>query len=142
MQEIEAFVGAHPGIVTQRISADGQTPLHVAVFYQHEMVVTMLVDRVSREHLGVRDENGQTPLHYSAINGNINIAKCMIRGYRDLANFDNRRGEIPAVLACRHGDREMTLFLCNHTSMEALQGKNGALLLSYCIICKFLGKRE
>ncbi|KAL6327291.1 hypothetical protein AAG906_018591 [Vitis piasezkii] len=140
--DIESFFNKNPGTVSAKISPKGETALHIAVGAGHVKVVEELVKKLSPEEI-YHNISTHTPLSLAAMNGFKEIAQCMIEKNTELTSILDKDGRLPVVLACNRGRKEVTRLLYNYTPPKELgpkkgEGKNGAMLLGYCIATKFL----
>ncbi|XP_042954895.1 uncharacterized protein LOC122291290 isoform X1 [Carya illinoinensis] len=131
------FLKLRPNSKTATIeNISGQTPLHTAVAAEHEHIVEKLVEMMKEEDLAILDSGGNTALAYTAINGNYQMAKCMIRKNKSLVSIGNNQKDIPVVIAVENGHKELACYLYLHTPLEELRpekGHNGATLLNHTI---------
>ncbi|KAJ9684856.1 hypothetical protein PVL29_017039 [Vitis rotundifolia] len=142
--DIESFFNKNPDAVSAKISPTDETALHIAAGAGHVKVVEELVKKLSPEDLKQKENNGGcTPLALAAMKGFKEIAQCMIEKNTELTSILDKNGSLPVVRACNRGRKEVTRLLYNYTPPKELgpkkgEGKNGATLLSYCIVTKFL----
>ena len=104
-----------------KMTKSGDTVLHVAAVHGAEDFVTKLFDEIksktnNEEYLRIlsaKNERGQTPLHYAASWGSLDMCKSILSdGYfYSLAHLRNRQGETPLFLAALHGHKETFLYL-------------------------------
>ncbi|GMI73801.1 hypothetical protein HRI_001049400 [Hibiscus trionum] len=104
-----------PSVHVAKIIRSGDTALHIAVSNAQEAVVEQLVDLVlshdePRKALGMRNEQGNTPLHVAAYLGNVRMCRCIVRVDRSLLEIQNNAGEAPMFVAALHGKKDA--FLC------------------------------
>ncbi|MED6183875.1 hypothetical protein PIB30_041881 [Stylosanthes scabra] len=116
-----------PEAHTERISNDyDNTALHVAVDLRKEQVVKDLVEAiikfekekgvagVDEEALGVKNRNGDTPLHLAASRGFIKICMCIIGENEErmhLLKLENKNGETPFFLAALNWNKHSFAYL-------------------------------
>ena len=104
-----------------------------------------LVEKMDKEDLELKEELAKcTPLALACLDGFIEIAQCMIKKNPSLVCIVNENGILPVLLAAMRGKKEMTRYLYTVTPTEELapeKGRNGASLVSTCIVKQMLGKR-
>ena len=102
--------------------------------------------KMDKEDLELKEELAEfTPLALACLDGFIEIAECMIKKNPGLACIANENGSLPVLLAAMRGKKEMTRYLYTVTPPEELapeKGRNGASLVSTCIVKQMLGKKE
>ncbi|KAJ6413765.1 hypothetical protein OIU84_006551 [Salix udensis] len=132
------FLEEHPDGLTARISADGDTALHVAVLAGHTEIVEELVGRLEQGELGIPNGNNATALNYAAIGGITRIAEELVAKNRGLLTVPNQKGQIPVVVASLYGHKDMVRYLYSVSPKEELSpatnNKNGVMLLTTCIM--------
>ncbi|XP_075473607.1 uncharacterized protein LOC142504626 [Primulina tabacum] len=103
---------------TAKITRSGDTAIHIAISDGQELVVHQLVKQLvsnsgnPSEALGIRNEQGKTPLHLAASSGNVAMCKCIAEQDPKLMGVRDKEDETPFFLAVRHGRKE--IFLCLH----------------------------
>uniref|UniRef100_A0A6N2LA27 PGG domain-containing protein n=1 Tax=Salix viminalis TaxID=40686 RepID=A0A6N2LA27_SALVM len=132
------FLEEHPDGLTARISAYGDTALHVAVLAGHTEIVEELVGRLEQGELGIPNGNNATALNYAAIGGITRIAEELVEKNRGLLTVPNQKGQIPVVVASLYGHKDMVRYLYSVSPKEELSSatnnKNGVMLLTTCIM--------
>ena len=103
----------------------------------------LLVDLMTADHLGIRDNEGFTALARATSNGNFLLAECMFVRSRELLTIQNDKGNIPAVAALYDGNLELARYLYSYTPPEILSPENG--IIGPTVVCeaiynKALGK--
>jgi ankyrin repeat protein len=94
------FLSSHPEALSEKISNDGDTALHIAFLGGHMDIVKELVNKMSEENLKTKNNCGSTVLGICAQIGNIEMAKCIIGKSRTLLSIGNYNEQlIPVVLA-------------------------------------------
>ncbi|KAF5446456.1 hypothetical protein F2P56_032084 [Juglans regia] len=122
------FITQHPDSVREKITQLGRTALHVAVLAGREDMVRWLVEeKMSKEDLEIRDNEGLTALAHTIIRGyDRQIVECMIDKNPELVTVRNNRGsDIPVVLALRHEQTELANYLFEVTPFEELLPERG-----------------
>ncbi|XP_028753378.1 serine/threonine-protein phosphatase 6 regulatory ankyrin repeat subunit C-like [Neltuma alba] len=108
------------GLRTAKVTATGDTVLHMAMYALDETVVVaamvdlVLEDEESSERsyvLEAANVKGNTPLHLAASIGNIEMCKKIGGVNPSLIATRNEAGETPLFLAALHGQRKAFLWL-------------------------------
>ncbi|XP_028789083.1 serine/threonine-protein phosphatase 6 regulatory ankyrin repeat subunit C [Neltuma alba] len=108
------------GLRTAKVTATGDTVLHMAMYALDETVVVaamvdlVLEDEESSERsyvLEAANVKGNTPLHLAASIGNIEMCKKIGGVNPSLIAKRNKAGETPLFLAALHGHRKAFLWL-------------------------------
>ncbi|KAF9681750.1 hypothetical protein SADUNF_Sadunf05G0035300 [Salix dunnii] len=140
------FLEEHPDGLTARISADGDTALHVAVLAGHREIVVELVGRLAQVELEIRNSKNATALNYAAIGGITRIAEDLVEKNGGLLTVPNQNGHIPVVVASLYGHKDMVRYLYSVSPKEdlspATNNKNGVMLLTTCIMDELYGIRR
>ncbi|KAM7275652.1 hypothetical protein ACFE04_017518 [Oxalis oulophora] len=137
LEATKNFLNRNPCAAIASLSADGNTALHVAVLSGHIKIVEELVNRIPKENLVLKNHNGSTSLIYAATGGDTKIADLLVRKCPELLKIPNHYGNIPVVVASLNGHRDLVRYLYFETPEEELdpqKGKNGAMLITTCII--------
>ena len=107
-----------PGRIHSRDS-EGNTPLHIAIKYNHEKLVRLLMDFGAS--VNERNNNNCTPLHFGSC---VCIVNLLIDCGSDIDAVDNE-GNTPLHNACRFGDQGKAKCLVeNGANINALNKKN------------------
>ena len=77
----------------------GDTPLILACGYDHLEIVKFLLKQGAK--LSVRGDDGYTPLHCAAINGNLELSQELFAAGFDGINIQNIEADTPLHLACK-----------------------------------------
>uniref|UniRef100_A0A2N9J3E9 Uncharacterized protein n=1 Tax=Fagus sylvatica TaxID=28930 RepID=A0A2N9J3E9_FAGSY len=139
------FLSSHPEALSEKISNDGDTALHIAILGGHMDIVKELVNKMSEENLKTKNNCGSTVLGICAQIGNIEMAKCIIGKSRTLLSIGNYNEQlIPVVLAIKNNPNaiDMVHYLYDETPKEDLmpgKGVNGATFITQCIYAKAFG---
>lgn len=121
----------HRDIISQRITAQGETALHIAALAKQRRFVEELTNKLSREDLETGNINENIALCYAAAAGDINIAKVMINKNRNLANIS--RGLKPVYLAALSRQKGMLDYLTKETRITEWTEDQQIRLLTTCI---------
>uniref|UniRef100_A0A2N9HVA0 PGG domain-containing protein n=1 Tax=Fagus sylvatica TaxID=28930 RepID=A0A2N9HVA0_FAGSY len=136
------FLSSHPEALSEKISNDGDTALHIAFLGGHMDIVKELVNKMSEEILKTKNNCGSTVLGICAQIGNIEMAKCIIGKSQTLLSIGNYNEQlIPVVLAIENNPNaiDMVHYLYDETPKEDLmpgKGVNGATFITQCIYAK------
>ncbi|RZC92346.1 hypothetical protein C5167_036225, partial [Papaver somniferum] len=119
------FLEKHPEGITQGITNESQTVLHVAIRYGKKWNL-MFIEEILKlmpqdilEHRTNVSEN--TPLHYAALCGHAKAAKIIVNKNPGLTQIVNRSGEVPlerALTSVTAGKRETVEYLYSVTKHE------------------------
>jgi ankyrin repeat protein len=102
------FLSLNEDAKTARISKDGGTVLHVAVFAGRTEIVEKLVELMSMEELEIKDENGCTALLWAAVQQiNTGMIDCMLRKNSNLLDIPDHSNRIPLIAALEYGNIEV-----------------------------------
>ncbi|XP_062091814.1 uncharacterized protein LOC133797784 isoform X1 [Humulus lupulus] len=135
--EAEKIYEKNPGILRATSLNFGKSALHIACVAGHAHIVEVLVELMEEKELerrGILD--GFTALAEATMNGDTNIAKCMVKRNPRIVSIPTDIGMIPVVLALAYGNKSMARYLYCVTPLEDLlpeKGANGASLLTYAI---------
>jgi TonB family protein len=106
---------------------DGNTPLHMAVMFEHKELVRLLI------HYGANvNENNNillTPLHMTR---NPGIVRELIDNGAEIDAVDYKKNT-PLHLACRFGDMETVVLLIHHGANVNFQNKRGLTPLHFAV---------
>ena len=90
------------GASLKSITIDGGKIMHFACQLGHLEVIKQLVTGYKFNAI-ITDDNGNTPLHYSALSGKSEVATLLIMKYGSPVNHRNNKRETPLHLACTKG---------------------------------------
>ena len=139
------FLSSHPEVLSAKISVDGDTALHIAIYSGHMNIVEELVNKMSEENLKTKDNSDVTVLGFCAQIGKIEMAKCIIGKCRTLLSIENYNEQlIPVVVAIKSNPNAIDTvhYLYAETPKEDLmpgKGVNGATFVTQCIYAKAFG---
>ncbi|KAJ7977342.1 Ankyrin repeat-containing protein family [Quillaja saponaria] len=144
-QEVTEIYKKHSWTHTSVITRLGDTALHVAVVDGKYPFVKQLVEVIkhygqvnAKKALGIQNERGNTPLHFAASRGYVEMCKCIAQEDPSLVGSRNKEGETPLFLAALHGHKDAFLFLHNifpnpNKSIEHCR-RNGGESILHCTI--------
>jgi ankyrin repeat protein len=138
----EEFLRLHPDAVSEKMTFQGKTVLHIAVAAGHVDIVEELVERLSEESLEIQDIEGCTALAETTFAGNYRMAECILRKNKHLVSIGNVNGRLPVVMAIENGYKELARYLYSLTPLEDLmpeKGISGATLCTQAIYSRTLG---
>lgn len=119
----------------------GRTPLHIAAYEGHELMVRFLLEQKARVNVKVNKEQyEQTPLHMAASRGHVKTVQWLLR-FRANPRVVNTHGETPLMEAVLSNQPAVVKVFFNegvwlsHDQVQSLQDtakriKNPAMLLS------------
>ncbi|KAL3017398.1 hypothetical protein AAZX31_06G275300 [Glycine max] len=87
------------------------SPLHTAIHHKKKVVIQAIIE-IRPELVYLRDEDGNTPLHYAADIGYVDgfrilLKKSLLNKLDQTALERNKKGRLPLHLACKRGCVEM-----------------------------------
>lgn len=106
----------YPDDITARISKIGDTALHIAAIANHVGFVKMLVSRMKREDLGLRNMNKNTAFCLAATSGKVELAKIMLKENDELAMIRGSQEMLPLHMAALLHHESMVSYLYGQTS--------------------------
>ena len=136
-----------------KITRSGETALHVAVSDCQEEIVERLVRQVAAQHpraeakalLEIRNDRGDTALHFAASMGNVRMCRCIADVDASLVGVRNEESETPLFVAALRG--KMEAFLCLHHlcggsahSASYCRRKDGQTVLHCAIAGEYFGE--
>lgn len=97
-------------------SKGNYSPCHVAAIHGHTSAVAFFIEKklLIETVINAQDENGQTPLHWAVLTGNVELAKILIEAGARVNAKDNQ-GFLPADYAMFKKNAEMTQHLLSTT---------------------------
>ncbi|XP_059625908.1 uncharacterized protein LOC132268979 [Cornus florida] len=102
----------HPEVHKSKITRSGDTALHIAISDGKEHIVEQLVKLMSsKEALNVKNERGNTPLHFAASLGQARMCERIATKDSKLIGVRNNDSETPFFLAALHGNKDAFLLL-------------------------------
>ncbi|KAJ7972746.1 putative Ankyrin repeat-containing protein [Quillaja saponaria] len=128
---------------TSTITKSGDTALHVAVIDDKYNFVKQLVDIITEINpanasraLGIQNERGNTPLHFAASRGYVEMCVCIAQVDPSLVGSRNNGGETPLFLAALRGHKDTFLFLHTTCPDKIIQHcrRNGGQIILHCTI--------
>jgi hypothetical protein len=102
LEDIQRLIDDDPQALT-KCDWRGFTPLHMACIFlpQPSAILQVLLDRSPTEVLGMRNRNGETPLHFSCSRRvSIDIIRRMIQLYPKALRIFDKDGYTPLYCAC------------------------------------------
>jgi ankyrin repeat protein len=101
-------------------SADGFTPLGLAVFFQHEDLARFLVLKGADVNMASKNGFNVFPIHSAVANSNYNIAKILLDNGA-YPNVCQRAGVAPLHTAAQLGNIEIIILLLEHGAEVGLK---------------------
>lgn len=144
----KSFFDKDPNAVTAKITRASETVLHIVVGTGKSICfVENLLDLIPEKALvNLRDQVGQTALHYAAIFGNVEAAKLLVAKNPCLTNTWNASLLLPLHLAAGYAHKEMVLYLLTVTRDDlkpyAFADESGVKLLNLVIVAQYYGKHS
>lgn len=126
------------GASVDHLNSSHQTPMHMAVEGNHFSTIEMLF-KMKSNAVNVRDQLGNTPLHYTTIHYNSKVVKLLVQHGGDINALNNMGDTILDIVVRKQGyiiDEEkrkrLELFEDTIKSIEGKQTKSrGALQPTY-----------
>ncbi|KAJ0018769.1 hypothetical protein Pint_12041 [Pistacia integerrima] len=115
LELIKEFCDLNPEAVRVRITVNLDTALHVAVGKEANHIVKFLLCLMSKDDVGLQNNEGNTALSIAAIVGNFQAAKMIMGRHPDLVAVANNSGRMPIIEAARHGQKKMIRYLQQFT---------------------------
>ncbi|KAI3443539.1 hypothetical protein Pfo_000204 [Paulownia fortunei] len=137
------FFDQDPDAVTAKITKVQETALHVAVGTgKAKKFVKELLELIPTEALVIlRDQAGQTALHYAAIFGNVEAAQLLVSKDPGLTNTQSGSFFLPIHLAALYANKDMVSYLLTVTRDDMdpnpFADKSGVDLLNLVILAEF-----
>ncbi|KAK8466043.1 hypothetical protein PHAVU_009G240655 [Phaseolus vulgaris] len=131
-KEAKKILDQDSTLLETAITKGWATVLHVAVGANHERFVEELVKEMSREHLELQDDKGNTAFCFAAAVGNVHIAEIMRRKNELLPTIRGGLGVTPLHLAVLQGRTEMAEYLFDKTE-EILCDDDWNTLFLICV---------
>lgn len=114
--------------IDQKSSRDGMNVLHRAAFHQRFPIVENLVNSF-KLNVAESDRDGNTPLHWAASSGAVDIVRFLIDKKVEI-NAQNNKGHTPLRNACFVGSVEVVELLLAQKKIDVgIVGKNGRNIL-------------
>ncbi|KAJ7972741.1 Ankyrin repeat-containing protein [Quillaja saponaria] len=142
-EEVIEIYKNHGWTHTSKITRSGDTALHVAVIDGKYNFVKQLVDVITglnpanaKKALGIQNERGNTPLHFAASRGYVEMCIWIAQFDPSLVGSRNNEGETPLFLAALHGHKDAFLFLHTTCPDKIIQHcrRNGGQTILHCTI--------
>ncbi|GKV07283.1 hypothetical protein SLEP1_g19078 [Rubroshorea leprosula] len=144
--KVQKFFAENPDKKSARISENGYTALHFAVYNRKERIVDYLIDDsiLSKGELQKqKDDFGNTALSIAARFGaGKPIAQKLVGKNSNLLTIPDYDGKIPVQLACSTIHEDIARYLYVATPLDSLNGDCGFYILQECIIRKMFGKNS
>nr|GMC50082.1 protein ACCELERATED CELL DEATH 6-like [Ipomoea batatas] len=137
------FFNQDPEAITAKITKVSETALHIAVGTQRATsFVKELLELIPKEALvTLKDQAGQTALHYAAIYGNVKAAELLVTKSPELTNVWSGSGLLPIHLAAGYANKDMISYLLTVTRDDVepspFADRSGVELLNLVISAEF-----
>lgn len=143
-ESAERFLASDPNALTARITTLSQTALHIAAIEDRSHFVEKLVQLMSSDALAMRDDAGNTALHYCAsIGKSVIAARVMVMKNPNLTQIINSEGCTPLHLgAISTRGEQMVRYLSSVTQINeypagSFTPSSAALLISMLALSGF-----
>ncbi|XP_059435921.1 ankyrin repeat-containing protein NPR4-like isoform X2 [Corylus avellana] len=117
------------------ITVQQMNALQVAVTTKQTAFVKELLNCMTAEQLEFINNNGDTALAITALSGNVEIAKKMVKMNNKLPMIRNKQELLPLLIAAMHREKDMVLYLYGVTKFEELTFDERIKLLLQVIFC-------
>jgi len=111
-----------PAIAADALDENGNTPLHLAVFYARAKVVRQMLAR--GDDIEAVNQDGHTPLHVAAASGQVEIAGLLLDKGASLRAADAAAGATPLHLAVAGNQAKMATYLLGRGADANAKDKN------------------
>ncbi|KAJ0018260.1 hypothetical protein Pint_12028 [Pistacia integerrima] len=115
LESIKDFCDWNPEAVRVRITVNLDTALHVAAGKEANHIVKFLLCFMSKDEVGLQNNEGNTALSIAAIVGNFQAAQMIMGRHPDLVAVANNSGRLPIIEAAQHGQKKMIRYLQQFT---------------------------
>ncbi|KAI3968349.1 hypothetical protein MKW92_052338 [Papaver armeniacum] len=112
------FLDAFPEILSDRVTLNGMTLVHVAFMFGKLKVGKDLLDMITPKQLQIKTDAGNASISLAVEANNIEMVKLIVVKNRKLLLIRNEHGHIPLITAAINGDEEMLRYLYSVTPME------------------------
>ncbi|KAJ0018254.1 hypothetical protein Pint_12023 [Pistacia integerrima] len=144
LESVKRLCDSDDHALEARITVNFDTALHVAVRVGSTVnhISEYLVDKMPRDQMILKNNEGNTVLSIAAIVGNVQAAEKIIRKEPYLSEVANNSGWIPLMEAARHAQKEMTTYLLRvkdkfKTLVPSSEDKAGVFFVNLLIIAGF-----
>ncbi|XP_010276714.1 PREDICTED: uncharacterized protein LOC104611391 isoform X2 [Nelumbo nucifera] len=135
-----ASTAGQTSAASQQTPTTGKNVLHVAALAGRTEFVKKLLDSMTAEQLGLKDDNKCTALTYAVRSGNVEIAKLLVGKNDNLTQIQNEKGWFPileAAILCQKGMLNFLLSVTKDEDGGPFRGKKGALILVNALYADF-----
>ncbi|XP_031261012.1 uncharacterized protein LOC116119213 [Pistacia vera] len=115
LESIKDFCDWNPEAVRVRITVNLDTALHIAAGKEANHIVKFLLCFMSKDDVGLQNNEGNTALSIAAIVGNFQAAQMIMGRHPDLVAVANNSGRMPIIEAALHGQKKMIRYLQQFT---------------------------
>jgi hypothetical protein len=136
---IDSLVTAHPSSLLATESSGGRLPIHIAVLKGASVAVVRYLCEAQPQSMGMKDQEGNLPLHYAAMYSSNEIVQLMVKAYPLACKVGNRSDRLPLHLLCgRCWDQDpiavdtIQAVLTEHCEALRWADRNGRLPLHVC----------
>ena len=113
---------------------EGKTALHYACMYKRIPVINILLHQLKRFDDLPRDNDGKTPIHTAAQNGNLEGLKYLLETEHLDSEIKDFQGKTPLHVACQAGRSNIVNYLCSSklSNINALDFLGNTPLILSC----------
>ncbi|MFC1547248.1 ankyrin repeat domain-containing protein [Candidatus Neomarinimicrobiota bacterium] len=130
LEQVKILLQNNIDLLNQR-DVKTRTPLQYAILNHHTDVARYLIEQ--NADINLKDKDNDSPLHYTGIFGNLEIAELLLAKGAASLNEGNSRQMTPLHFACERGHAEVVEFLLDSgADMEARDGMGRNALLCAC----------
>lgn len=102
---------------------DGKNPLHNLAEKGELQKIADIIGKQTREDLNQKDDGGNTPMHFAAYAGKLEIV-ALLKMHGATLNLENKRHQIPLHLVVLKGDLDTIEFIVNSSSKGDLDRRD------------------
>lgn len=130
LEQVKKLLQDNIELLNQR-DVETATPLAYAILNHHNDIARYLIEQ--NADINLKDKDNDSPLHYTGIFGNQEIAELLLAKGATSLNEGNNRQSTPLHFACEGGHAEVVEFLLDSgADMNARDGTGRNALLSAC----------
>jgi ankyrin repeat protein len=122
---VQFFLSENPSINVDCLAGEKITPLHLAAWYSHAGVVSLLLAKGAQ--IDGKELLNYTPLHFAALSGSEAVVRILLEGGANV-ELSEKRGFLPEHLALEKGHTKIASMIQEHRSLK------GIIIITACNI--------